>query len=419
MPLSEATLHRLEWATGRLSSDAVARMEAELAWFARLGPDQRAAVGLIVQSGVREFVRWCRAYGVEDRIPAPGTERAAGGSPPLRTADLFGTAPRQLTSTISLQHTVALVRMAVETCERQLEEMLAGDDEAPGARELLLRYAREVAFAAADVYARAAETRGAWDARLESLVVDAVVRGDASGVLASQASALSWEADRPTTVLVAEAHPVPSNPAAWRRIARDHDGEIITGRHDRRLVCVIGGPVDALPLATALLPLLGDGPVIVGPTTPGLPAAGRSARAALAGIAAVRAWPEAPRPVTATALLPERVLAGDADARRALADLVHGPLTAVTGDLVATLDAYLTHGGNLEGTARRLFVHPNTVRYRLRRIADLTGWHAADPRERWALQVGLAVGRLLEDGARTRTEAARSPTTAQDAARSA
>ena len=43
----------------------------------------------------------------------------------------------------------------------------------------MLRYSREIAFAAAEVYARAAEARGAWDARLEALVVDALLRGEA------------------------------------------------------------------------------------------------------------------------------------------------------------------------------------------------------------------------------------------------
>ena len=38
-----------------------------------------------------------------------------------------------------------------------------------------------------------------------------------------------------------------------------------------------------------------------------------------------------------------------------------------------TLDAYLDCGGAIEACARKLFVHPNTVRYRLRRIADFTG----------------------------------------------
>ena len=59
-------------------------------------------------------------------------------------------------------------------------------------REAVLRYSREIAFAAAQVYAQAAEARGAWDARLEALVVDALLRGEVDEAVRSRASALGW-----------------------------------------------------------------------------------------------------------------------------------------------------------------------------------------------------------------------------------
>ena len=65
---------------------------------------------------------------------------------------------------------------------------LAGPQEADLSREAVLRYSREVACAAAEVYAKAAEARGAWDARLESLVVDAVIRGEADESMQSRAA---------------------------------------------------------------------------------------------------------------------------------------------------------------------------------------------------------------------------------------
>ncbi|MGA5299439.1 PucR family transcriptional regulator [Nucisporomicrobium flavum] len=42
-------------------------------------------------------------------------------------------------------------------------------------------------------------------------------------------------------------------------------------------------------------------------------------------------------------------------------------------DLVATALAYLDHGQRLDRTADALHLHPNTVRYRLRRLQELTG----------------------------------------------
>ena len=55
-----------------------------------------------------------------------------------------------------------------------------------------MRYSREIAFAAAEIYARAAEQRGAWDARLEALIVDSVLRGEADDAVRSRATALGW-----------------------------------------------------------------------------------------------------------------------------------------------------------------------------------------------------------------------------------
>ena len=39
-------------------------------------------------------------------------------------------------------------------------------------------------------------------------------------------------------------------------------------------------------------------------------------------------------------------------------------------------------------------MHPNTVRYRLRRVAELTGWDATRPRDAFVLQTAQAVGLL-------------------------
>lgn len=39
-------------------------------------------------------------------------------------------------------------------------------------------------------------------------------------------------------------------------------------------------------------------------------------------------------------------------------------------------------------------MHSNTVRYRLRRVCDVTGWDPLIPREAFVLQTALIVGRL-------------------------
>ena len=128
-----------------------------------------------------------------------------------------------------------------------------------------------------------------------------------------------------------------------------------------------------------------DGPVVIGPTTPTLGAAHVSAVEALAGMEAVAGWRGAPRPVHAAELLPERALLGDRRRSIALNDHLVAPLAAAGSSLADTLDAYLDCGGAVETCARKLFVHPNTVRYRLKRIAEVTGRDPTNPRDAYVL----------------------------------
>ena len=84
---------------------------------------------------------------------------------------------------------------------------------------------------------------------------------------------------------------------------------------------------------------------------------------------------------------------GDTDAHRELVDRVYLVLAAEP-TLLQTLACFLELSPSLEATARQLFVHPNTVRYRLRRVTELTGLSAQDPREAYSLRIALTLGRV-------------------------
>ena len=383
-PALEASVRSIERAAGALATASVARMDESLPWFRELPADQRAWVMLVAQAGVRSLVEWLRRRGESD-----------DGGPADNSDEFFDAAPRALARSINLGQTVQLIRVTIEVVEEQVPH-LAAPGEGAGIREAVLTYSREVAFAAARVYARAAETRGAWDARLQALLVDALLRGDSSDVLASRAAALGWADAPPVAVAVGRS---PGGEAAAvlhtvYRAARRIDVEILGGVHGDRLVVVLGGATDPLAATEKLLVGFGDGPVVVGPAVPSLDEATESARAALAGYRAAPAWPAAPRPVAAADLLPERALAGDAEARRILRQEVYGALARSGGELLETLDAFFACGGVLESAARGLFVHPNTVRYRLRRIGEVTGFTPLNARDSFALRIALTIGRL-------------------------
>ena len=103
------------------------------------------------------------------------------------------------------------------------------------------------------------------------------------------------------------------------------------------------------------------GSAVVGPVVPGISHAGRSLRSALAGLRALPGWVEAPNPVHADDLLPERLLAGDELAGEQILSLVHAPLHEMGDPFESTVATYLALGGSLEATARTPFVHANTV----------------------------------------------------------
>jgi DNA-binding PucR family transcriptional regulator len=67
-------------------------------------------------------------------------------------------------------------------------------------------------------------------------------------------------------------------------------------------------------------------------------------------------------------------------------------------DYVATLAALFACGGDVPRAARALFLHPNTLRYRLRRIGELTGLDLADPVDRLVAELQLRL-LLPEDAA--------------------
>jgi purine catabolism regulator len=64
------------------------------------------------------------------------------------------------------------------------------------------------------------------------------------------------------------------------------------------------------------------------------------------------------------------------------------------GNLVGTLKAYLEEGEQ-QAAARRLRIHPNTLRYRLDRVREISGAELDDPETRLNLAVALRVQSLL------------------------
>ena len=376
------TLSWLRNISGEMSSATLARLERDLSWYKDMPPSRRSAVGMVAQAGITSFISWYESP----------------HSTPWIAADVFGVAPRELLRSVSLQQTLQLIKVTVEVVEDFLKD--APDE----LREGILHYSRDIAFAAADVYARAAEARGLWDARLEALVVDSILSGEYDQELPSRIAALGWTGHGEVSVIVGTS-PRMVDVDAIRRTARHHDTDVLVGVQGNRLVVVVGRRLEEegthevasfIDISAALDESFGPGTYVVGPTVPAVVDAVKSAKAALAGFSVAKSRREPPRPLLADDVLPERALAGDPLARRALIQGIYEPLRDHALDLLGTVWTYFETGHSLEATARELFVHPNTVRYRLKKVIEVVAWDPGVPRDALTIHLAVILGSMSE-----------------------
>lgn len=371
-------IKRLQSATAEMNTATLTALVARHEWFTLLDAESRSWIGILARAGIDGFVSWFAGE-------------------PFAPESIFDAAPRAMARRITLQQTVDLVRTTTDVVEEQIQHLMPRGDRQ--ALQLgIVHYSREVAFAAAAIYARAAEARGAWDSRIEATIVDAVVRAETDESVLSRASTLGWSTDSKVVVAIGGAPQDAAVLDGLRRAAAKLTLDVLAAPQGDRLVVIAGGggvadPVETCERIGRLHDFFAEGPVVVGPTVDGLAGAHRSARAAASGYRAAKAWPEGPSTMLSVDLLPERALAGDGHARRTLASEIY-PALAANKELLETCVGFLDCGSSMEATARALFVHPNTVRYRLKRIQEVTGYNPTDAREAYVLRMAITLGRL-------------------------
>jgi sugar diacid utilization regulator len=69
---------------------------------------------------------------------------------------------------------------------------------------------------------------------------------------------------------------------------------------------------------------------------------------------------------------------------------------AHSAEFIKTLESYLESFGSVQRTAEKLFLHPTTVRYRLGRIEELSGFQLDNAEHRLSLAVALRLHRVIQ-----------------------
>lgn len=244
--------------------------------------------------------------------------------------------------------------------------------------------------------------------RVETMAFEALRHGLHDARVSSLLHVLGWPDDFSCFVVAGTAAGAYGTLDAGIRVGlRNLGGRFsLIGRHGERcaVVAVVHGAATPEVACTALIDLFDiHQPVCLAPVQHDIAGASRALRAAFSSLAAAPAVRPLPRPMRVDDVLPERALMGDADAREELYTTVYASLLREGDDdpTLSTISAFIRSGGSLDLTAHELNVHPNTVRYRLKRAAETTGWDATNPREAFVLQTAIAVG-SIQDAARAR-----------------
>ncbi|MET7913990.1 helix-turn-helix domain-containing protein [Streptomyces avermitilis] len=243
--------------------------------------------------------------------------------------------------------------------------------------ELTFAYIDELSAASAAGHADELAARGrAHERHLEHLARDLLLTGASQDVLLASAQRAAWQ---PPVSLTAVLLPAAQARPAYR--ALDPSTLVLDDLPDATGVLLV-------PDAdrSHLLRQLTDRTAVVGPARPWTRASASYARA-------VRARSLSSDIRDTEDHLPELVLSADADAfadlrARALAPLRTLPV-ATARRLEETLRAWLLHQGRREEAAAALFVHPQTVRYRMSQLRELFPDLASPQR---VLELTLAVG---------------------------
>ncbi|SNY37023.1 PucR family transcriptional regulator [Paractinoplanes atraurantiacus] len=243
--------------------------------------------------------------------------------------------------------------------------------------ELVFAYIDELS--AASVAGHADQLASSGRARIRDLeqLAQALLGGEPEHVVRAAAERADWSPPRTLTAVLVPEH-------AARTVVDLLDPRTLQLSEVLLVPDVDGGS------RAAVLGLLRGQRAVVGPARPWLQAKASYDRALRT---ADLIEPAAARTVVDTDdHLAELVLTADPQALADLRARVLAPLTpGADPKLVETLRSWLRHQGRREDVAAELFIHPQTVRYRMTRLRELYGDRLRDPEWTSALIIALTV----------------------------
>jgi hypothetical protein len=411
-------------ALGSLADDITAAIMREVEEYARPGDDAAARA---VRRVAREAVA-----GFGARVSRPAAATAAEPPETASAASMFHDLGRLLAMEgRSLNALRAALRIGARVTWRRLQEQARQGHGNPEAfariGETVFWYMDELAASCSAGYAEARAELAGETSQLRRHLLDMLTSSPAPSfpAIASMAQAVGWPLPRRVSAValspLAASHPGPLPPDVLADLTRrdpclliaDPDGP---GRRRQLAAALRGwltpagqpsGHPGAQPPSPGQLAAVGPAVPLTGASC-SLRWAGQALALARRGLVRTATGTDETADTSGAATggivwcedhLPTLVLLADSDLAATLSREALAPLRRLRPDqadrLARTLLAWLESADDANAAARRLHVHPQTIRYRLRQVSELFGDALTDPDARFRLLLALKARRLL------------------------
>ena len=284
----------------------------------------------------------------------------------------------------SLENLLAAYRIGARVTWRRFVEAGTAGGLSPAelfdVGEAIFAYIDTLSSESAEGYAREQRAEAGERRRARARLFELLAADAPEAEVTAAAAAVGWEVPRELAALALAVDGDAEDGAD--RLARDIGPGVVAAAREGLACAFVGDPAGPGRRRT-LAAAVGDRAGVLGPVV--APAeAGRSLRRAVSAVAATRAGglSDASGHLGTLLLRSDPELAAELAADR-LAPLAGAP------QLEPTLRAWLDRPGQVQAVAHVLDVHPQTVRYRLRRLRELFGAALEDPEERFELLLAL------------------------------
>ncbi|MFT4148095.1 MAG: helix-turn-helix domain-containing protein [Micrococcaceae bacterium] len=361
-----------------LSRLTIKDLEQQAAWFKMLTTEQQNIARTTVHLGIKSFDSWLKNdISIKESL--------------VRT---FGTRPLNILHSLNLEYLLQICQSACKVVSSKSQILCPYNTQ--GFKNLVAAFCSKAMFCASEAFI---ESSQAHQKTLETNLVETIIAQRGTEAIFNKLKSFSWKEKAPCTAVIGKLSMTNTATVAEKKIQdylSAHGVKNLTAFHRDTLVILLSNFKEIRSLLSPLQEYFENGTIVFGPIESSFKRLEYATHCAFAGYLCSQAWLKADSLIDAQDLIPERIILGDKKARDYAIQKWYKPLKDVDPKLLLTTETYLECAFSLEGTAREIGIHSNTVRYRLDRVAEVVNLDFSNIRDIYTLKIALTTGKLAE-----------------------